>query len=160
MIHEMRRKIWRPYAGTSSYQNYANSAFLLLYSSFPILPSLIYPSILYKFFILTKKIRRSADHLYIFICICIFFLFSCVSRVICLLILAPLKKISWKESKFKTMKRRYASDDGERVNKKLREQSCVRVVFISRIFIHTVCKGNFATQDWIEAGATTRRAFF
>ena len=107
-----------------------------------------------------KKIRRSADHLCIFICICIFFLFSCVSRVICLLILAPLKKISWKESKFKTMKRRYASDDGERGNKKLREQSCVRVVFISRIFIHTVCKGNFATQDWIETGATTRRAFF
>ena len=107
-----------------------------------------------------EKIRRSADHLYIFICICIFFLFSCVPRVICLLILAPLKKISWKESKFKTMKRRYASDDGERGNKKLREQSCVRVVFISRIFIHTVLRGNFATQDWTEAGATKWWAFF
>ena len=156
----MRRKIWQPYTGTSSYQNYANSAFLLLYSSFPILPSLIYPSILYKFFILTKKnSQKRGSSLYFYLHL-YFFLFSCVSRVICLLILAPLKKISWKESKFKTMKRRYASDDGERGNKKLREQSCVRVVFISRIFIHTVCKGNFATQDWIETGATTRRAFF
>ena len=51
------------------------------------------------------------------------FLFSRVSKVIRLLILAPLKKISWKESKFKTMKRRNASDDGERGNKQLREQA-------------------------------------
>ena len=50
-------------------------------------------------------------------------LFSCVSKIICLLILAPLKKISWKEFKFKTMKRRNASDDGERGNKKLLEQA-------------------------------------
>ena len=73
-----------------------------------------------------EKIRRSADHR----CICIYYyyyyyyyLFSYVSKVIRLLILAPLKKISWKESKFKTMKRRNASDDGERGNKKLREQA-------------------------------------
>ena len=91
--------------------------------------------------------------------ICIYFLeFSCVSKVIRLLILAPLKKISWIE--FKTMKRRNARDDGERGNKKLRGQSCVRVVFISRIFIHTVRKGNFATQDWTEAGETKERTFF
>ena len=75
-----------------------------------------------------EKIRRSADHR----CICIYYyyyyyyyyyLFSYVSKVIRLLILAHLKKISWKESKFKTMKRRNASDDGERGNKKLREQA-------------------------------------
>ena len=58
------------------------------------------------------------------------------------------------------MKRRNASDDGEHENKKLHEQSCVQVVFISRIFIHTVRKGNFATQDRTEAGATKWRAFF
>ena len=51
------------------------------------------------------------------------FKFSCVSKVIRLLILAPLKKIPWKESKFKTMKRRNVSDDGERRKKTLREQA-------------------------------------
>ena len=75
-----------------------------------------------------EKIRRSADHR----CICIYYyyyyyyyyyLFSYVSKVIRLLILAPLKKISWKESKFKTMKRRNVTDDGERENKKLREHA-------------------------------------
>ena len=34
-----------------------------------------------------------------------------------------MKKILRKESKLKTMKRRNASDDGERGNKKLREQA-------------------------------------
>ena len=38
--------------------------------------------------------------------------------------------------------------------------SCVQVIFISRIFIHTVRKGNFAMQDWAGAGATKWRAFF
>ena len=38
--------------------------------------------------------------------------------------------------------------------------SCVRVFFISRIFIHTVRKGNFATRYWTEAGATKWREFF
>ena len=74
-----------------------------------------------------EKIRRSADHR----CICIYYyyyyyyyyLFSYVSKVIRLLILAHLKKISWKESKFKTMKRRNVTDDGERENKKLREHA-------------------------------------
>ena len=117
---------------------------------------LIYPTILCRFVTLAKKIRRSADHRCIFICIWFFFKFSCVSKVIRLLILAHLKKILWKESKFKTMKRQNASDDGERGNKKLHE----RVVFISRIFIHTVRKGNFAAQDWTEAGATNWTAFF
>ena len=54
-IHETRRKKWPPYAGTSSYQNYSNSAFLLLYSSIPILPFLIYLTILCKVFTLAKK---------------------------------------------------------------------------------------------------------
>ena len=39
-------KKWRPYAGTSSYRNYVNSAFLFLYSSIPILHFLMYPTIL------------------------------------------------------------------------------------------------------------------
>ena len=70
------------------------------------------------------KICRSANHRCIFICIYIYFFeFSCVWKVILLLILALLKKISWKESKFKTIKRRDASDDGERGNKKFREQA-------------------------------------
>ena len=48
VIRSMKReeKKWRPYAGTSSYLNYANSAFLLLYSSIPILHFLMYPTIL------------------------------------------------------------------------------------------------------------------
>ena len=54
-IHETRRKKWRPYAGTSSYQKYSNSAFLLLYSSIQILPFLIYLTILCKFFTFAKK---------------------------------------------------------------------------------------------------------
>ena len=61
-IHETRRKKWRPYAGTSSYQKYSNSAFLLLYSSIQILPFLIYLTILCKF--LTFACR--ADHRFIF----------------------------------------------------------------------------------------------
>ena len=61
--------------GTSSYQNYANSAFLLLYSRIPILPLFIYPTILCKFFRLAKKIRKSVDHRCIFICIYFFFKF-------------------------------------------------------------------------------------
>ena len=77
----------------------------------------IYYFILCKFFTLAKKIRRSAGHRCIFICILFFFFFRVLP------ILAPLKKISWKESKFQTMKRRNASDDGERGNKKLREQA-------------------------------------
>ena len=112
----------RPYAGTFSYQNYANSAFLLLYSSIPILPFLIYSTILCKFFTFTKKF---AGVRIIVVFLFFVFKFSCVSKVIRLLILAPLKKIPWKESKFKTMKRRNASDDGERRNKTLREQGLV-----------------------------------
>ena len=43
---------------------------------------------------------------------------------------------------------------------KIAYASCVRVVFSSRIFIHTVRKRQFETQDWTEAGATKWRAFF
>ena len=125
VIRSMKREEekWWPHVGTSSYQNYANSAFLLLYSSIPILPFLIYPTILCKFFTLAKKfaeVRIIVVFLFVFF---FFFKFSCVLKVIRLLILAPLKKISWKESKFKTMKRRNASDDEERGHKKLREQA-------------------------------------
>ena len=74
VIRSMKReeKKWRPYVGTSSCQNYANSTFLLLYSSIPILPFhiLLYPL---QIFHTCEKIRRSADHRCIFICICIFF---------------------------------------------------------------------------------------
>ena len=110
----------RPYAGTFLYQNYANSVFLLLYSSIPILPFPIYPTILCKFFTFTKKL---AGVRIIVVFLFFVFKFSCVSKVIRLLILAPQKKIPWKESKFKTMKRRNVSDDGERRNKTLREQA-------------------------------------
>ena len=57
VMRSMKRKEkkWRPYAGRSSYQNYVNSASLLLYSNIPILPFLIYPTILCKFFTLAKK---------------------------------------------------------------------------------------------------------
>ena len=78
MIHETRRKKWQPYAGTSSYQNYANSAFSLLHSSIPILPFFIYPTILCTFFILAKKIRRSADHRCSFIVFIYFLIFVCI----------------------------------------------------------------------------------
>ena len=74
-IHETQRKKWRPYAGTSSYQNYANSAFLLLYSSIPILPFLIYPTTLCKFFTLAKKyvgVRIIVIFLFVFIPFLIF----------------------------------------------------------------------------------------
>ena len=55
VILSMKRKEKKggPKPGTSSYQNYANSAFLLLYSSIPILP--LYLTILCKFFTLAKK---------------------------------------------------------------------------------------------------------
>ena len=57
VMRSMKRKEkkWRPYAGRSSYQNYVNSASLLLYSDIPILPFLIYPTIFCKFFTLAKK---------------------------------------------------------------------------------------------------------
>ena len=52
VMRSMKRveKIWLPYARTSSYQNYANSAFLLLYSSIPIVPFLTYPTIVCRCF--------------------------------------------------------------------------------------------------------------
>ena len=46
----------------------------------------------------------------VFLLVFIYFLIFVCSKVIRLLILAPLKKISWKESKFKTMKRRKARE--------------------------------------------------
>ena len=68
-----------------------------------------------------EKIRRSADHLCIFICIYYFFflIFVCIKSHPS----SDSGKISWKESKFKTMKRPNASDDEECGHKKLREQA-------------------------------------
>ena len=71
-------------------------------------------------------------------------------------------------SKENFMKRNQIQDDEEvkcqrwwRARKQeIAWASCVRVVFISIIFIHTVLRGNFVTQDWTEAGATKWRAFF
>ena len=68
-IHETRRKKQRPYAGTSSYQNYANSTFLLLYSNIPILHFLIYPTILCKFSHLRKNSRESGSSFYFLSCL-------------------------------------------------------------------------------------------
>ena len=116
-------KKWWSYAGTSSYQNYANSAYLLLYSSIPIILFLTYPTILCEFYHTCEKYWQECGSSLYFYFNFFINLFSCVSKIICLLILAPLKKISWKEFKFKTMKRRNASDDGERGNKKLLEQA-------------------------------------
>ena len=56
--------------------------------------------------------------------------------------------------------RRWRSERKRAQKQKTVWASCVRVVFISRIFIHTVRKGNFATQDWTETAATKWRAFF
>ena len=74
VIRSMKReeKKWRPYAGTSSYQNYANSAFLLLYCCIPVFQSflsLYIPLYFANFFTLAKKIRRSADYRFLFICL-------------------------------------------------------------------------------------------
>ena len=55
---------------------------------------------------LTKKKFAGVRIIVVFLFVFIFLEFSCVSKVIHLLILAPLKKILWKESKFKTMKKR------------------------------------------------------
>ena len=83
------------------------------YSSIPILPFLISHYPLQNFHTRKKDCGSS-----------LYFSFFCfVSEVISLLILAPLKKISWKEFKFKTTRRHNASDNGGRGNKKLREQA-------------------------------------
>ena len=86
VIRSMKReeKKWRPYAVTSSYQNYANSAFLLLYSSIPILTFLIYPTILCKFFTLAKKfagVRIIVVFVFIIIIIIIIIYFRMYQRL-------------------------------------------------------------------------------
>ena len=86
--------------------------------------SLYIPLSFANFLLLQKKkknLRRecgSSLHFYLYFYF-VFFLISYVWKVICLQILAPLEKISWKEFKFETMKKRNASDDGERGIKKL-----------------------------------------
>ena len=95
--------------------------FFLLYSSIPIHLFHIYHTILSRFFTLAEKILRSADRrlfvLYIFLNLRVY------QRSSVFWFWSLLKKILRKESKLKTMKRRNASDDGERGNKKLGEQA-------------------------------------
>ena len=157
-IHETRRKKWRSYAGTSSHQNYANSAFLLLYSSIPILPFLLYPTIISNFHT-CEKIRWSAYHRCIFICIYLFFNFRVYQRSSVFWFWPLLRKFHEKSPN----SRRWRGEVQRWWRARKQEiawASCMRVIFISRIFIHTFRKGNFATQDWREAGATKWRAFF
>ena len=126
VIRSMKRgekNKWRPYTGTSSYQNYPSSVFCCI----PVFQSFLslYNSLSFtNFSHLCKNLQECGSSLYFYLYIYIYFFeFSCVWKVILLLILALLKKISWKESKFKTIKRRNASDDEERGNKKFREQA-------------------------------------
>ena len=77
VIRSMKReeKKWRPYVGTSSCQNYANSAFLLLYSSIPILPFhiLLYP--LQIFHTCEKNSQERGSSLYFYLYFIYFFFF-------------------------------------------------------------------------------------
>ena len=93
----------------------------LLYSSIAILLFHIYPTILSRFFTLVEKNLRSADRR-LFV-LYIFFNLHLYQRSSVFWFWSLLKKILRKESKLKTMKRRNANDDGERGNKKLREQA-------------------------------------
>ena len=132
----------RPYARTSSYQKYANSAFLLLlfqYSN-PSFPNIShYP--LQIFWHLRKKISRSADYIVVFYLLLFFLIFVCIKGY-------PSSDSGPSKENF--MKRVQIQDDEEakcqrwwRARKQaIAWASCVRVVFISRIFIHTVRKGH------------------
>ena len=73
----------------------------------------------------------------VFLFVFIHFLISCVSKVTRLLILAPLKKISWKESKFKTMKRQSASDDGERGKRNCARKLCASCLHLNNLHPHS-----------------------
>ena len=78
VIRSMKReeKKWRPYVGTSSCQNYANSTFLLLYSSIPILSFhiLLYP--LQIFHTCEKNSQERGSSLYFYLYL---YFFSCSS---------------------------------------------------------------------------------
>ena len=63
-IHETRRKKWPPYAGTSSYQNYSNSAFAIFQYSNPSFPYIFHYPL--QSFHACEKIRGSADRCFIF----------------------------------------------------------------------------------------------
>ena len=75
VIRSMKReeKKWRPYVGTSSCQNYANSTFLLLYSSIPILSFhiLLYP--LQIFHTCEKNSQERGSSLYFYLYLYFFF---------------------------------------------------------------------------------------
>ena len=117
------------------------------YSSIPIPPFLIYPTILYKFFTLAKKIRRIADHL-LFLFVFIYFLIFVCSKGHPSSNSGPSKENFMKRVQIQDDEEAKSQGDGERRNKKLREQAlCELSHVISRIFIHTVRKGNFVTQD-------------
>ena len=81
VIRSMKReeKKWRPYAGTSSYQNYANSAFLLLYSSIPIPPlSLYIPLSFANLSHLRKNSQECGSSLHFYLYLIFFLIFSCI----------------------------------------------------------------------------------
>ena len=103
-----------------------------------------------NFFTLAKKISRSVDHRCIFIFISILWVFICIKGY-------PSSDSGLSIENFlkRVQSRRWKGAKG-----KIAYASRVRVVFISRIFIHTVRKRQFEKQDWTEAGATKWRAFF
>ena len=148
-------KSGRKYSHTNSY----NSAMTVIVQDDHLTTGARAVCVLCIFFTLVKKIRSSVDHRCIFIYIYSFFNFVCIKG-------HPSSDSGPSKENF--MKRVQIQDDEEakcqrwwRARKQeIAWASCVRVVFISRIFIHTVRKGNFATQDWTEAGATKWRAFF
>ena len=127
-MHETRRKKWQPYAGTSSYQNYANSAFLLLYSSIPILTFLIYPTILCKFFTLAKKFAGVRIIIVVFLFIFIIIIIIIIIIFVCIKGYPSSDSGTSKENFMKRVQiqddeEANVSDDGEGGNKKLREHA-------------------------------------
>ena len=115
-------KKWRPYAGTSSHQNYANSAFLLQYSSIPIPPFLIYPTILYKFFTLAKKFA-GLRIIVVFLFVFIYFLIFVCSKGHPSSNSGPSKENFMKRVQIQDDEEAKSQGDGERRNKKFREQA-------------------------------------
>ena len=132
------------------------------YSSIPVFQSffsLHIPLSFANFITLAKNIGRSADHRCIFILIFLLIYFVCIKDYL---------SSDSGPAKENFMKRVQIQDDEAaqcqrwwRARKQeIAWASYVRVVFISRIFIHTVRKEHFATLDWTEAGATKWIAFY
>ena len=116
----------------------------------------IYPTILCKLFTLNEKnLQECGSSLYFYLYL--FFLNFRVYQRSSIFWFWPLWRKFYEKS---PNSRRWRSERKRAQKQKTVWASCVRVVFVSRIFIHTVRKGNFATQDWTEVGATKWRAFF